>query len=417
MKRTLGIFLSLLIALSVVVFPTTASAVSVTEKSITQYNDINLSFNKAETDEYNCTVDNNQDGYIKVDANNEGDCYWLMVDGLKATKTTKPVITITDSKNGNEIKKFRITVNAVKKVKQSDVKINKGTWKYVTVKNPYTLKEQKLSYNKKIIKIKQGWYGDGYGNYRYEVKGLKKGTTTVKVKLKGTTTTIGSFKIKVGDFKAAIKKSYKNSTLRYNKHIKSYYLENGGTVNVAEAINNFHANGKYTVKIKNKKIASTLKVSKTTTTPKCVKIYALKTGKTKAYVYEKRGKAKKKKIGTINITVKKAKDAEVYGANRVLDNDGIFYEFVVYVGDSVNLKTIVENKYLNSKLTGSSFKSSEYKFTFTATPPEVVTVDQETGVFTIHDDGSHHVDYEITFADGSKVTGGGSFTIEYDLGV
>ena len=153
MKRTLGIFLSLLIALSVVVFPTTASAVSVTEKSITQYNDINLSFNKAETDEYNCTVDNNQDGYIKVDANNEGDCYWLMVDGLKATKTTKPVITITDSKNGNEIKKFRITVNAVKKVKQSDVKINKGTWKYVTVKNPYTLKEQKLSYNKKIIKI------------------------------------------------------------------------------------------------------------------------------------------------------------------------------------------------------------------------------------------------------------------------
>ncbi len=411
MKRTVGIFLCLLIALSVVVFPTTASALSATEKTITQYNDINLTFDKPEADEYNCVVDNNKDGYIKVDANNEGDYYWLTVAGVKATKTTKPVITITDSKNGNEIKKFRITVNAVKKVKQSNVKINKGTWKYVNVKNPYTLKEQKLSYNKKIIKIKQGWYGDGYGNYRYEVKGLKKGTTTVKVKLKGTTTTIGSFKIKVGDFKASIKKSYKNSTLRYNKHIKSYYLENGGTVNVAEAINNFHANGKYTVKIKNKKIASTLKASKTTTTPKCVKIYALKTGKTKAYVYEKRGKAKKKKIGTINITVKKAKDAEVYGANRVLDNDGIFYEFFVKVGDNIDLKTIVTKRYLNTSI--SNFKDSEYKFTFKATPEDVMTVD-ENGVFTILKNDNNKAEYTITFADGSKVTGGGSFDIVDD---
>lgn len=411
MKRTLGIFLSLLIALSVVVFPTTASALSATEKTITQYNDINLTFDKPEADEYNCVVDNNKDGYIKVDANNEGDYYWLTVAGVKATKTTKPVITITDSKNGNEIKKFRITVNAVKKVKQSNVKINKGTWKYVNVKNPYNLKEQKLSYNKKIIKVNQGWYGDGKGNFRYEVKGLKKGTTTVKVKLKGTSTTIGSFKIKVGDFKASIKKSYKNSKLRYNKHIKSYYLENGGTVNVAEAINNFHANGKYTVKIKNKKIASTLKASKTTTTPKCVKIYALKTGKTKAYVYEKRGKAKKKKIGTINITVKKAKDAEVYGANRVLDNDGIFYEFFVKVGDNIDLKTIVTKRYLNTSI--SNFKDSEYKFTFKATPEDVMTVD-ENGVFTILKNDNNKAEYTITFADGSKVTGGGSFDIVDD---
>ena len=411
MKRTVGIFLCLLIALSVVVFPTTASALSATEKTITQYNDINLTFDKPEADEYNCVVDNNKDGYIKVDANNEGDYYWLTVAGVKATKTTKPVITITDSKNGNEIKKFRITVNAVKKVKQSNVKINKGTWKYVNVKNPYNLKEQKLSYNKKIIKVNQGWYGDGKGNFRYEVKGLKKGTTTVKVKLKGTSTTIGTFKIKVGDFKASIKKSYKNSKLRYNKHIKSYYLENGGTVNVAEAINNFHANGKYTVKIKNKKIASTLKASKTTTTPKCVKIYALKTGKTKADVYEKRGKAKKKKIGTINITVKKAKDAEVYGANRVLDNDGIFYEFFVKVGDNIDLKTIVTKRYLNTSI--SKFKDSEYKFTFKATPEDVMTVD-ENGVFTILKNDNNEAEYTITFADGSKVTGGGSFDIVDD---
>ena len=306
MKRTLGIFLSLLIALSVVVFPTTASAVSVTEKSIMQYKDINLSFEKAETDEYNCTVDNNKDGYIKVDASNDGGYYWLMVDGLKATKTTKPVITITDSKNGNEIKKFRITVNAVKKVKQSDVKINKGTWKYVTVKNPYNLKEHKITYNKKIIKVKQGWYGDGYGNYRYEVKGLKKGTTKVKVYFKGTKKLIGSFKITVGDYKAKVKKKYKNLTLNYNKHMKKTYYLDGGSINLAETIKNFHANSTYTFKAKNKKLVSSFTVKKSQLLPASVCVYTKKAGKTTLTIYEKRGKAKKKKIGTIKLTVKKA---------------------------------------------------------------------------------------------------------------
>jgi hypothetical protein len=410
MKRITGLFLCLLIALSVVVFPTTASALDATSVTIMQYKDKNLTFKKAETDEYNCSVTNNKDGYIKVSANNEGEYYWLMVYAKKATKTTKPVITITDSKSGKEIKKYKVTVSAAKKVKQSNVKINKGTWKYVYVKDPYN-NEPKLSYNKKIVKFNLGYLGDG-SSYRYEVKGLKKGTTTVKVKLKGTSTVIGSFKIKVGDFKATIKKSYKNAKLRYNKHIKSCYLETGGTVNVAEAINNFHANGKYTVKIKNPKVAKTIKAEKTKTTPKCVEIYALKTGKTKADVYEKRGKSKKKKIGTINITVKQAKDAEVYGANRALDNDGIFYEFFVNVGDKIDLKSIVVRSYINSAITGSRFKESEYKFTFTATPAEVVTVDQETGVFTIHSNDSHHVGYEITFADGSKASGGGSFCIE-----
>ena len=410
MKRTLGIFLSLLIALSVVVFPTTASAVSTVSKTVTQYTDINLTFDKPASDEYNCKVDNNDNGYIKVDANNEGNYYWLVVKAYKATKSVKPLITITDAKNGTEIKKYQITVKAATKIKHANEKMNKGVCKELHIKNPYYLKDHKFSYNKKIIKFQQGGYGYS-GNWIYNIKGLKKGTTTLKVKLKGTNFVVSKFKITVGDYKASIKKAYKNSKLGYNKHIKSYYLENNGSILVGEAVKNFHSNSKITVKIKNKKIVTSRKTKKTELTPAAVELYALKTGKTKADVYEKRGKAKKKKIGTINITVKKAKDAEVYGANRVLDNDGIFYEFFVKVGDNIDLKTIVTKRYLNTSI--SNFKDSEYKFTFKATPEDVMTVD-ENGVFTILKNDNNKAEYTITFADGSKVTGGGSFDIVDD---
>ena len=411
MKRSLGIILCLLIALSVVVFPTTASAVSTENKTVTQYKDMNLTFTKPESDEYNCKVENN-DGYLKVDASNDGGYYWLTVYALKATKSTKPLITVTDSKTGTEIKKFQITVKAATKVKQSNVKMNKGIYKEITVKNPYN-PVHKLTYNKKIVKFKAGSYGDGKGNFKYTVKGLKKGTTTVKVKLKGSNFLVGKFKITVGNYKASVKKAYKKSTLKYNKHIsKSYYLEDNGSIFVGDAVKNFHSNSKITVKIKNKKIVKSRKTAKTELAPAAVELYALKTGKTKADVYEKRGKAKKKKIGTINITVKKAKDAEVYGANRVRDNDGIFYEFFVKVGDKVDLKTIVTKRYLNTSISG--FKDSEYKFTFKATPEDVMTVD-ENGVFTILKNDNNKAEYTITFADGSKVTGGGSFDIEDDV--
>lgn len=95
----------------------------------------------------------------------------------------------------------------------------------------------------------------------------------------------------------------------------------------------------------------------------------------------------------------------------MLDNDGIFYEFFVKVGDNIDLKTIVTKRYLNTSI--SNFKDSEYKFTFKATPEDVMTVD-ENGVFTILKNDNNKAEYTITFADGSKVTGGGSFDIVDD---
>lgn len=412
-KKSMGIVLSILIAASVFIVPTAVSAAETVNKTLTQYMGDSYFFSASENDEYECKVENNNEEYIKTDFFQVSDGYWLTVNAYKPTKTVKPLITVMNGKTGEILKKYKITVTAVKKIKVSNVKMNKGVWKEIHIKNPY-FKEHKFSYNKKIIKIKKGGYGNGNGNWIHTVKGLKKGTTTVKVKLalKGPDKLISSFKITVGDYKASLKKSFKKCTIKYNKHLKhSYNLDENGSIDIGEAVKNFHSNSVISVKIKNKKIAATCKSYKTETTPKAVAVYGLKTGKTKVDVYEKRGKAKKKKIGTINITVKRAKDSEVYGANRALDNDGIFYEFFVQVGDKIDLKTIVTKRYINTNI--SSFKDDEYKFTFKASPAEVITVDQN-GIYTILSDGNNDVDYTITFADGSKVSGGGSFDIVDD---
>ncbi|MBQ5346471.1 MAG: hypothetical protein IIU39_00230, partial [Ruminococcus sp.] len=254
LKRTTGLILCLIIALSVVIAPASVSAASAEKKTMVQYNQLNLGFKKAEADNYECVVDNNSKGYIEIDAKNEGNYYWLMVNSEKVTpEDKKPVLTVykVEGENKTEYKKYEFTVTAYKKIKMSDAKINKNTWQKVRVKNPYT-KGHKLSYNKKIVKF-GSYYGDTKGNYDYGVKGLKKGTTKVKVYFKGTKKLIGSFKITVGDFKAKVKKKYKKLTLNYNKHMKKTNYLDGGSINLAETIKNFHANSTYTFKAKNKK--------------------------------------------------------------------------------------------------------------------------------------------------------------------
>ncbi len=414
LKRTTEIVLCLIIALSVVIAPASVSAASVEKKSMVQYKQINLSFVKEEADNYECVVENNGKGYISVDVENEGNYYWLMVNSEKVTpKTNKPVLTVykLDGDNKTEYKKYEFTVTAYKKVKMSNAKINKNTWKEVRIKNPY-IKGHKLSYNKKIVKF-GSYFGDSKGNYDYKVKGLKKGTTKVKVYFKGTKKLIGSFKITVGDFKAKVKKKYKNLTLNYNKHMKKTYYLDGGSVNLGELINNFHANSTYTFKAKNKKLVSSFKVKKTQLVPESVCIYSKKAGKTTLTIYEKRGKAKKKKIDTIKLTVKKVNDAQVFWSNKELDNNGIFYEAFISPGQSFDLKSVVEKRYINLEWTGSKFNKDEYTFTATSNHPEIISVDKD-GVCTcnsLDNGGDNEITYTVTFKDGSKATGSGSFDI------
>ena len=182
----------------------------------------------------------------------------------------------------------------------------------------------------------------------------------------------------------------------------------GGYFDLGKAISNYHANSVYSVKADNTKLIGTGKNNTDAITPKADLVYSKKTGKTKLTVYEKRGKNKKKKIGTITLTIKKAKDSKVYSSNRERDNDGIFYEFFISPGDKVDLKSIVVGTYLNTSR--SHFKESEYTFTAKSKYPNTITVDKN-GVCTCHDFGNNEVTYTITFKDGSKVTGGGSFDI------
>lgn len=407
-KKSTGFILSLIIMLSVVVVPTTASAVSTTKKSMLIYTSQNLTFKKAESDTYKCSVKGNSKGYIKVDSNNEGDYFWLYVSSKKATPAkSKPVISVykVDGDKKTLYKKYQITVKPVKTIKFSNVKLNKNTNKIVTVKNPYE-KDYKFKYSKKIAKINMGYYRDG-NKITYDIKGLKKGSTTVKVYLSGTK--VGSFKITVGDFKASVNKKL---TLKYNSHIAGYYL-NGGSVNLGTLIKNYHSNSTYTFKAKNSKLVSSYSVQKTKYSPKAVEIYSKKTGKTTLTVYEKRGKAKKTKIGKINLTVKKAKDSEVFDSNREWDNNGIFYERFIAPGQKFDLKSAVVNNYINYHGTKSYFKDNEFTFTAVSNHPEIISID-ENGVCTcntLDNAGLNEVTYTVTFADGSKVTGGGSFDV------
>ena len=415
MKIKKLISFSLIIVILVGVFSSafSSSALSATKKSMLQYTSLNLTFAKPESESYKCTVSNNKNNYIKVDAYNEGAYYWLMLRSNKATPSnSKPLITVYKEQDGQkiEIKKYQISVNPAKKVAMSNMALNLNTSVRIAVKNPYE-KIYRYEYNKKIIRMKTQFYA---GGKEYPVvKGLKKGKTSVKAYIAGTKTLIGTFTVYVGNYKASVKKDYKVKTIYFNSHIDSRAFGKA-KLNLSNAISHYHANAVYSVTSSNPKLIGVTGVAKTEITPKSVCVYSKATGSAVLTVYEKCGKAKSKKIGTIKITVKKSKDSDVYAAYRERDNDGIFYENFISPGESFDLKSAVIKRYLNPGNAKYHFKPSEYTFTATSNRPDVVSVD-ENGVCHCHDLDkdypAHYITYKIKFKDGSGVTGGGQFDI------
>ena len=131
---------------------------SAQQKTMQIYTNINLTFDKPEEEEYQCSVSANEKKYIKVDSNNEGNAYWLSVDSDKATpEYEKPIITVYKDNSGKKeiIKEFQITVFPLKEVEMQDVEINKGETQEIMLINPYELKEYNLKYDKKKINIQQ----------------------------------------------------------------------------------------------------------------------------------------------------------------------------------------------------------------------------------------------------------------------
>ena len=380
-------------------------AADATQKSMLVRTSLNLTFEKPASETYKCKVSDNQDKCITVDANNEGEYYWLMVKANKPTGSKRRIITVyKEEAGGNKvIYKYQINVKPYYTVKMDNISIGKGSAEKIMIKNPYELDEYELKYDSSIIKITQVLFsGD---ECYYNLKGLKVGKTTVKAYLKGAKKTVGSFTVTVGNYAAKIKDKYKNVTLYYNSHIKSEYL-NGGNIDIGTIIANYNPSATYSVKSDKSGFIGYSNNHPNELVAKSVIMYTKKTGTATISVYEKVGKQAEKKIGAFNLKVEKTKDSEVYASNKERDNDGIFYEFFISPGDTVDLKAIVTKRYLNTSY--SHFDDGECTFTFTAKNPDVISVDAN-GRCTCHKVGNNSVSYTIVFKDGSKVSGGGSF--------
>ena len=390
------------------------SAAGAVKKTMLQYTSMNLTFDKPEDDEYECSVENNDAKYIEVDAYNEGEYYWLMVKSQKPTKEgAEPVITVYTEKSGEKavVRSFRVAVTPLHKVDMDNVRLNKGAGKMIEIDNPYE-KDYELKYNPKKIRITQYLY-DGDKEY-HVVEGLRYGITRVKAYLAGTKELIGSFTVIVWNFRATVKADCKESAIFYNPHIDSEYLE-GGTLDLSECIENYHADAVYTVKANDNSLTDTGFTDKTDTSPKAQLIRGKKTGSTELTVFEKRGRRRERKIGTVFLTIKRAEDKAVFDSNMLLDNDGIFYELFISPGESFDLKAVVNKNYINNAATGSHFDENEFTFSVTSEDPGIISAD-ENGVCTCRAVGVGEVAYTVTFADGSSVTCSGSFdAVEEEL--
>jgi hypothetical protein len=426
-KKILSIILAIAVIASVFATTLTSCASTTVKKDMMQYTSFEDAFKKKESEEYKCAVANNKDNYIKVRYEDWGESFRIWVEAKKVQKSgINPVVTVYkegESKTGQKtiFKKYQINVIPAKKIEMSNVKLNKGVEKQITLKNPYTDSDKyyyRFEYNKSIISIRQMLYYDNKEDHL--ITGLKNGTTTVKAYLQGTKKLIGQFTVTVGDYKASIKKSYQNKTIYYNKHIDPLWLIDG-KLDLSEAISNFHPNAEYTVTASNSKIVGSKSFNVdgyyTDFRSKFACVYGKKTGKVTLTVYEKRGKAAKKKIGTIKLTIKQAKDSKVYESYREYDNDGIFYENFISPGESYDLKSAVVSRYLNCGNKKYHFKSSEYTFTAKSSRPDIISVDKKgvchcKKLYSADDKGkAPDITYTIKFKDGSKVSGGGQFDI------
>lgn len=402
-KTVLCTFLSALIIAGVALVPASAVTVKTKDKVLTKYTRVKLSAKKSKKNTYNYKISNNKKNNVKVEFEDKGSSYKLYVYANKVTKEKKlPTLTIYKEKNGTKtnLKKYRFTVQKVKGTKFSDYKVNVKMSKSKTLKNKYT-KEYKFSYNKKIIKIDTKFKKSG-SKRTYKIKSLKKGTTKVKVYLKGTKVKVGEFKATSGDVKTTVKKKYRPLKLKYNSHGESNYMANCN-IKLDSILQDKKYKATYTATISNENVASTY------TDKNKTYIYSTGKGTTTATLYQKIGDKAETKVGTFKITVSKTKMNYVLQQNRLYYPDGIFGngESVEYLkpGEVFNMKAVITEKLINNKMTGSHFKSSDYSISFVSNDTSVATV-TSAGKVTARSTGFAIVNYSIGFSDNSVFKGG-----------
>lgn len=402
-KTVLCTFLSALIIAGVALVPASAVTVKTKDKVLTKYTRVKLSAKKSKKNTYNYKISNNKKNNVKVEFEDKGSSYRLYVYANKVTKEKKlPTLTIYKEKNGTKtnLKKYRFTVKKFKGTKFSDYKVNVKMSKSKTLKNKYT-KEYKFSYNKKIIKIDTKFKKSG-SKRTYKIKSLKKGTTKVKVYLKGTKVKVGEFKATSGDVKTTVKKKYRPLKLKYNSHGESNYMANCN-IKLDSILQDKKYKATYSATISNENVASTY------TDKNKTYIYSTGKGTTTATLYQKIGDKAETKVGTFKITVSKTKMNYVLQQNRLYYPDGIFGngESVEYLkpGEVFNMKAVITEKLINNKMTGSHFKSSDYSISFVSNDTSVATV-TSAGKVTARSTGFAIVNYSIGFSDNSVFKGG-----------
>lgn len=301
-----------------------------------------------------------------------------------------------------------IVANAVNAPDFKNVNINVKMEKDVVLNNPYK-KEYKLTISdKSIAKLQSGYFAEG-NKRTYTFKGLKSGSTDVKVTLRKTNKVVGSFKITVGTFKTSVKQNCKKITLKYNSHGSNAYMAKSHVV-----INNILKNrkhksvAKYTVDTSNANVVDTISGL----------IYATGKGNAVVTVYETINNTTKS-IGKINVTVKNAKMNYVAKENARYYDEGIFgqgdgCEFLK-IGETYNINKTVVNCLITNTYTGSKFKKSQYNITYSVPKAyrDMLTVTDD-GVATAIANGTGYVRFVIKFKDGSKYKSKCEFFVDAD---
>lgn len=386
--------------------------VKVIDKTVYLYTKTRLPYfdGYGEEEDYSYSVSGAK--YIKV--TNEAEEYYSvspLVVGQKLTKGhTKPVITIYRNKKGEAkqvYRKYRFTVKKTPKITQK-LSVNKNALKLTKLKDIFS-KDLVYKYSdKSVAKITYDsvFSGHIYEEWRYNigvegycVKGLKYGKTKVKAYIKGTKTKVAEFDITVKRIKPSIKKKYRTVTLWYSK----YGWVKKGEFCLESIINNLSIKSKLSLKIADKKKAYYFEGSPDEFADiTLTQIRAKKLGKTKAVVYETLN-GKKRKVGTVNIVIKKAKMADAAWYSPY-DEEGIDVPDELYPGDICNVRVAIENYWL------TNFAKKDYTITYKAKYPKIASV-SKNGILkvlkpAVTSKSINLVNYTIKFSDGSKLSNG-----------
>jgi hypothetical protein len=438
-KKSTEIILSLIIALSAAVIPTTVFAAEEKEITLTRFGGYTYNINNEAGYSYNVKIENNTVKAISAKLINGVKNDFVEIAALKPTGNKNPLVKIVKknkiTREETTVANLKVTVKRfLKKINFGTVRISKGKNKQVLVKKRNVSLEyeesKRLFHKYYTVKVKNkriatfgGISSDIESKYTYFCfNGKRKGTTTGGVYVKGSKVKVGTIKIKVGNYKAKIDPLYKNLETQYSPHGVSDDTFINIFTKTKDGILNAKSGAKYSYKVADKTIVDIQKSNY------CITLKAKKVGNTKINVYEKVKNKKKTKLGSFNLKVTEAKMADVFYYNAYYNDcydDGtsdIFGSEILNLSKgntSFDLMNNIDKLVLNHKVKGTYFSKDEYSVTFHSADSEFLAVN-ENGIINAlmsyeqfkaskrYDQKSLYeadIVFSIKFSDGSTING------------